>query len=123
MAKKVIQSADIAKLAAAKQAEVAKEYFDYGTVTTAISKAAGEGKQHLRILQNLKVTLKETPAAKHLCERLERGGFGIQWEQAGQRVELEKNGSYELIQYEELTILWGADYQGGIAEAVLSVSE
>lgn len=119
MARNLKQARDIEDIAAKRQEEIAAELFDYETVMVEVLKKAAEGNQHHRIMQDLKVTLKDTRQAQGLCKLLEDTGFTVSWVNAGQRVELVKDGSYELLEYEELVISWGAEakskYSGGVS--------
>ena len=114
MGKKNLEIQVIQELSGKAQKALARKLFDYETIIQKITEEATKGKEHVRILQELAVSLNETPAAQELCKRLEKGGFSITWVDAGRRIELVKNGSYELVAYQELVIMWGAGYQGGI---------
>lgn len=116
MGKKNLEIQVIQELSGKAQKALARKLFDYESTVQKITAEAAQGKQHLRIVQELTVSLNHTPAARELCKRLERGGFTVTWVEAGRKIELVKDGSFEFISYQELVIMWGADYRAGVVE-------
>lgn len=98
-----------AQLAADTQEKEARKVFDYDAIAERITKLAAEGKQHLWVRQQMQVTLKDTKAAKTVSRKLKAGGFKVDWRRALPNPEQVKDGSYVLIDYEEMVIMWGSE--------------
>ena len=78
------------------------------------------GKQHLWVRQgDVHANLANTEAAKQAVKWLEMGLFRVDWKPYRPNPEQLKDGSFELIQFNEMVIMWGADPYEVLAVAEL----
>ncbi|PLX39571.1 MAG: hypothetical protein C0606_03470 [Hyphomicrobiales bacterium] len=85
------------------------EVFDQAAIARLIDKATAEGRQQVRVLQDVPVNLSETEAAKALVLRLAQLGYRAIWESAGQREVIGKRETGRVARYSELIIAWDGE--------------
>lgn len=76
-----LDAAVLAKLAADKREELAREVYDTGRVKLAMTKAAAEGFGMLRLHAPIRASLRNTRAAAKLTVFLAKCGLTFQWEE------------------------------------------
>lgn len=98
------------RVARDKREALAKQYFGFTDVLTAVLEARDKGEMVCRIRQKEPISLENTKRAKSLLRVLEAKGYRCRWADAQRAV---VGGQHEKMElFSELEIAWG-DFQYG----------